>query len=533
MSEYRVLIPDAVSTECDEILRSRGIAVERAPGLGREELIERLAGVHGVIVRSAVTIDRQMIEKMETVRAIGRAGTGVDNIDVAAATERGIIVMNTPEGNTISAAEHTVALLMSLLRKIPSANASLRSGKWDRKSFTGTELFGKRVGVLGLGKIGREVAARLKPFGVTVFGYDPVLNADAVTELGVIPATFDQLIESSDILTLHVPLLPETRGLIGRAEFGRMKRGSFLLNVARGGIVDETALLDALDTGSVAGAALDVYEQEPPVFPSPLIDHPRVVATPHIAASTEEAQRRVALDIASQMADLFEGKGAYGIVNARGLESSFRSDALPLMRAAERLGVLMGQLVGNSDVGCRLTAYGAEATPIVRGLGAAFLAGMLSLGHDQTVNAINAEMLAERNRIKLMTSGEGAHPHYNTLLLAESSAEGRTRSAAMTVFGLSESRLVAIDGVWLDVRPVGSMLLFENLDRPGVLASVSAVLAKHGVNIADVSLGRREGTGHALTVMRVDEELDEKVLAELSELNVVEHVHTLRFDNGE
>jgi D-3-phosphoglycerate dehydrogenase len=532
MSAYKVLIADAVSGACDKILQDRGIEVERAVGVPKDQLYSILPGFDGMIVRSAIQVDREMIARMERMRAIGRAGAGVDNIDVAAATEKGIVVMNTPGGNTISATEHTIAMLLAMLRKIPAANASLRQGKWDRKSFTGTELLGKRIGVLGLGRIGREVARRLQAFDTTVIGYDPVLTTEAVRELGIRPATLSEMYESADILTIHVPLLPETRGMISGAELARMVDGVFIVNCARGGIIDEVALLEALDAGKVGGAALDVFDGEPPSFPSRLIDHPRVVSTPHIAASTEEAQLRVALDIAAQIADLFEGRGARGVVNAAGLEGSLESSALPLMDAAGKLGALLGQLVGNSGVDCRLMAYGPEATPIVRGLGAAFLAGMTGVGYDGRVNAINAELLAARSNVTLTTAGEGGHDDFTVLISAEATKDGKSRRAAMTVFGRSESRLVMVDGVRLDIRPAGAMVIFENLDQPGVLASVSGALAAHNVNIADVSLGRREGTGHAVTVMRVDEELDAATLAELKGLNVVMGVSTVSFEEG-
>jgi D-3-phosphoglycerate dehydrogenase len=529
----RILIADAVSTECDRILESRGLEVVRAVGLPKEKLMEMLPEFEGMIIRSAVTADREMIEQMSMMRVIGRAGTGVDNIDIIASTEKGIIVMNVPDGNTISAAEHAIAVLFSMLRKVPAANASLRSGSWDRKSFTGTEILHKNIGILGLGRIGREVAIRLQSFGVRVLGYDPVLSPEAVSELGVEPVDFDTLVESSDILSVHIPLLPATRGIIGKAEMGRMKKGSFIVNCARGGIVDEAALLEALESGQIAGAGLDVYDKEPPTFPNPLIEHPNVVATPHIAASTNEAQERVALAIAHQIADYFEGKGAAGVVNASGLESSFKSEAMPLMHAAERLGALLGQLVGNTDVDCTLTVYGAEASQIVRGLGASFLAGMLGLGLDSTVNAVNAGLLAEQNRVTLVTAGEGHHPHFTTLIQAEASGpKGESRSAGVTVFGHNETRLVTIDGVSVDVRPEGTLLLFENVDRPGVLAAVGNVLAAHGVNIADVTLGRREGTGHAVTVMRVDDDLSDGLLGELSRLDVVQRVRTLTFEGA-
>lgn len=527
METPRILIADAVSTSCDSILSQRGLIVERAVGRTPVELTELVGGFDGLIVRSAVKVNADLIGGMDRMRAIGRAGVGVDNIDVAAATERGIIVMNTPDGNTISAAEHTVALLFSLLRSIPSANASLRSGVWDRKSFVGTELMGKKVGVIGLGRIGREVARRLATFGTTVQGFDPMLSAMAVGELGLLPRSVEEILEECDIITLHVPLLPETRAMIGADQISRMKNGSFIVNCARGGIVDESALLAALNEGAIGGAALDVFDGEPPQFPNPLIEHPRVVATPHIAASTHEAQERVAVDIAIQMADYFEGKGARGVVNAGGLEASFTGAAQPLMRAAEMLGAILGQLVRNHDVDCALTVYGGDASSIVRGLGASFLAGMVSLGLDDTVNAINASMLAERNRIRLVAEGAGTHARYTTLITAEVSDGRDRRSAAMSVFGWTEPHLVRIDDLWVDVVPAGDMILFENVDRPGVLAAVSNVLASHDVNIASVSLGRREETGHAVTIMCIDSELSDQALEHLGGLKVIERVRTV------
>jgi D-3-phosphoglycerate dehydrogenase / 2-oxoglutarate reductase len=528
MANPRVLIADAVSLDCDTILRSRSIEVTRAVGLSPAELGEMVADYDGMIVRSAVKVDRPMIERMNGMRAIGRAGTGVDNIDVEAATERGIIVMNVPEGNTISAAEHAVALLLSLMRQIPAANASIRDGKWDRKSFTGSEVLEKRVGILGMGRIGREVATRLRAFGATIIGHDPVLTADAVQSLGAQPVTFDELIETADIISIHIPLLPETRGLIGHAELGRMREGAIIVNAARGGIVDETALLEALNTGRIAGAAIDVFEKEPPALPNPLVDHPNVVATPHIAASTREAQERVAIAIAHQLAEYFEGAGARGVVNARGLEGSLGRDAMPLMDAASTLGLLLGQLVGTDNVGCRLTAYGADAAQIVRGLGASFLAGLFAR-IEPAANPINAELLAARHNVRVVTSGEGSHPSYTSLISAEVSSPTATRSAAATVFGHREVRIVALDGVMLDVKPEGTLLLFSNVDQPGVLAAVSGLLARHRINIANVSLGRREGAGKALTIIRIDNDMGDDVLAELSALEMVEGARVLRF----
>ncbi len=530
-SQHTVLIADAVNQKCDRLLEERGITVVRAVGVERERLLDLIEEADGMIVRSAVQVDAGMIDRMSRMRAIGRAGTGVDNIDVDAATEKGVVVMNVADGNTVSVAEHTVAVLLAAVRHIPAANGSLRDGKWDRKSFTGIELRGKQCGILGLGRIGREVARRLVSFDMRIVAHDPVLSDAAIADMGVEPVTFDSLIENSDVITVHIPLLESTRGLIDRDRIARMRDGVVILNCARGGIIDEDALLEGLGSGQVGAAALDVYTSEPPALPSPLIDHPNVVATPHIAASTREAQERIAVAIAEQMADFLEGNGASGVVNAAELEGALDSASLPFMRAAERLGALLGQLVGNHDVACRMTAHGRRASEIVRGLGASCLAGMLGLGLDSSVNPINAPTLAERSGVSIATAGEGPHPFYNTLIIAEASANGKKRTAAMTVFGTSEVRLVMLDGVWLDVRPVGTILLFENQDRPGVLAEVSNALAKHQVNIADVTLGRIEGSGLALTVMRVDGDLKEAALVDLSRLSVISGIRTLHFDS--
>ena len=316
MSQNRVLVADNVHPGCDQILEEQGIEVVRETGKSEEELASIVGAFDGMVVRSAVKVKRMLIEKMERMRVIGRAGAGVDNIDVPAATERGILVMNTPGGNTISAAEHTVGMILSVCRNIPQANDSLRGSKWDRKAFVGTELFGKTVGVIGVGRIGREVAKRLSGFDVRLLGYDPMLTDEQIIELGIVPSGLSELLAGSDIMTLHLPLNDETRGLIGASEFATMKREAFLINCARGGVVDESSLLGALESGTISGAAFDVFEQEPPNFPNRLISHPRFIATPHIAASTGDAQIRVSHAIARQIAAFLKGERPTGVVNS-------------------------------------------------------------------------------------------------------------------------------------------------------------------------------------------------------------------------
>lgn len=310
-----IVIADAVSERCDAMLRDHALEVVRAVGQPLPLLLAQLAEAEGVIVRSAVKVDRAMLEAAPRLRVVGRAGVGVDNVDVVAATERGVAVINTPDGNTISACEHAVALLLAMLRRVPAAVASLGAGEWKRSAFTGNELFGKTVGIVGVGRIGREVAARLAPFGVLLLGYDPVIGDEGVRAHGLVPVSFEELLERADIISVHVPLLPATRGMIDADALDRMKRGSWVVNCARGGVVDEAALRAALDSGQIAGAALDVFEQEPPEHPHLLIGHPAVIATPHIAASTHEAQERVAVEVAVQVAAYLQGRPVNGLVN--------------------------------------------------------------------------------------------------------------------------------------------------------------------------------------------------------------------------
>lgn len=526
----RVLLADNVSRQCDAVLNTHGIETVRAVGIPRQELIAMLPDYEGMIVRSAVTVDREMIEAMPRMLAIGRAGAGVDNIDVVAATERGILVMNTPGGNTISAAEHTLAMLMALLRNIPAANASIRQGQWDRKTFVGTELFGKRVGVLGLGRIGREVAARIASFQAQIVGYDPVLSPEAIRALGIEPTTFEEMVESCQIITIHIPLMASTRGLISTAELARMPHGSFIINCARGGIVDEAALLEALNSGQIAGAALDVFSSEPPTFPVALMEHPNVVATPHIAASTHEAQERVAVDIAVQMSEFFEGRGARGVVNANGMEDCLMSAARPMMRATRLLGNLLAQLGGPNANHFNLIAHGPDATQIMQGLEAALLAGVLCQRQNGAVNEINAARIAASAGITVEAVGEGEHPRYQTLIAAEVVASHGSQShhAAVTLFGRDDVRLVMFDNLWLDVALSGVLLLLRGADRPGVLAAMGSVLAQQNVNISDVSLGRCQDSGDALTVIRIDGDISPEALDALRNLPVVQTVKVVR-----
>ncbi|MGE3802636.1 MAG: phosphoglycerate dehydrogenase [Candidatus Kapaibacterium sp.] len=517
---YRVLIADSVHEGCDEILASEGFEVVRALGKSESELAEIVGEFDAMIVRSAVKVTHPLIEKMSRMKVIGRAGAGVDNIDVEAATEHGILVMNTPGGNTISAAEHTLAMILALLRKIPAANRSLREEKWDRKSFVGTELLEKTVGILGVGRIGTEVAKRLRPFGVRLIGYDPMLSEDAIRSVGLEPADLNTIITESDILSLHLPLNSETRGMIGAERLAQMKSGSFIINCARGGIVDEVDLLGALEEGKIAGVAFDVFQQEPPEFPNRLIEHPNVVATPHIAASTDEAQERVALAIARQIAALLKGGEGVGLVNAEDLDGALQSRFAPYASAAVSLGKVIRALIGSRDLTISLRVFGEDSALMLNGLCASMLVGIFE-EQDVRVNPVNAPILAERSNVAATATGEGRDERYHFLLRAEVESEGNQLDVAVTLFGNREPRLVMVDNHWFDIRPEGAILLLRHQDKPGTLAAISAVLGEEGANIADLSLGRMSEGEEAITLIRLDTTLSDEGVAKLETIEQV------------
>ena len=525
----KVLISDHLDERCAAILRAEQCEVDDRPGLGHAELLNVIGSYDALIVRSATTVDAGVIERGTRLKMIGRAGTGVDNIDVEAATRRGILVMNTPGGNTISAAEHTVSMMLALARNIPQAHMSLARGEWDRKRFVGTEVFEKTLGVVGLGKIGREVASRCRALGMTVLGFDPVLGPEAVSKLGIESVSVDELVRRSDFITVHTPLTEETRGLLGEEAFAQCKRGVRIINCARGGIVDEAALLRALESGQVHGAALDVFEHEPPKN-NPLLAHPHVVATPHLGASTEEAQGKVALQIAHQLADALHGRAYTGVVNGAVMQMTLNEELRPLVRLAECMGSMSVQLSSGPLRRISVIAEGDPAAGSLELLKAGVLKGILSHVVPEPVNFISAPHLAAELGLVV---AEGREPPpgqggSQVKLRFETDAESHTIKGA--VFGASLIRLVGLDGFRFEVNPDGYCLIYNNLDKPGILAQVSAILAHHSVNIAGLSLGRTSAGGEALTLMSLDGPLSKECLAELSRLADVRRIRLVRFD---
>ena len=523
---YRVLIADNVHEGCDAILKEKGIEVVREVGKSQEELEEMVGEFDGMVVRSAVKVREPLITKMNRMKVIGRAGAGVDNIDVEAATRRGILVMNTPGGNTISAAEHTLAMILSLSRNVPGANQSLHNSEWNRKAFVGRELMDKTVGILGIGRIGSEVAKRLRGFEVKLLGYDPMLADEAMKSLDIEPVDFDTIIKEADIISLHLPLNDKTRGMIAEEELAKMKHGALIINCARGGIVDESALLNALDEGRIGGAAFDVFAQEPPEFPSPLINHPHVVATPHIAASTAEAQERVALAIARQIGDFFQNGEGTGLVNGNGLEEALREEFTPFSDVACSLGHLVRELVGSQDLSVDMSVSGDKVLPLLHGLQASMLVGMFEKEEDGA-NLVNATVIAEQRGVKSTVTGQGPDNRYRFLLKASAVKGEEQHEVAVTLLGNTEPRLVMIDDHWLDIRPEGPMLLIYHQDKPGTLAAISGILGHADINIADLSLGRGGEGRNAMTLIRVDTEVHDEVLEQLQAIENVHHARSL------
>jgi D-3-phosphoglycerate dehydrogenase len=503
MEAKRVLIADNVDVICETLLRDAGVQVDRQTGKSPEELIELVPDFDAMVVRSGVKVTSAMIDAMDRMEVIGRAGAGVDNIDVEAATRRGILVMNTPGGNTISAAEHTVGMILSLCRKIPFAHASLRSGEWNRKAFAGTELLDKTVGIIGVGRIGTEVAARLKPFGVRIVGFDGHATAEAVSAAGIEAMSQEELLQTSDIVTLHLPLDESTKGSFDRNVLRQMKEGAFLINCSRGGIVDEVALAELLESGHLGGAAIDVYESEPPEFPNELISRPDVVVTPHIAASTREAQHRVARAIAHQIVRLFEGDETAGLVNAEGLEGAMHSRYAPYALATRRLGCFAAGLAGAKALKVRLHVRGDESAVMREGLGASFLSGMFG-SSDARVNPVNAYTVASENGVEIEASSEGPDEQFHFLVTADIETGEETHRAGMSVFGRNRPRLVMLDDRWIDFDPDGHITLLWHSDVPGTLARITSILGDANVNITDVTLGQGEGRDDSVALIRTD-----------------------------
>ncbi|MFI5252309.1 MAG: phosphoglycerate dehydrogenase [Bacteroidota bacterium] len=514
----RILISDSIDSQCADIFREEGFEVDINTGLDSAGLKAVIGNYEALVVRSSTKVTSEIINAGVHLKIIGRAGAGVDNIDVDAATRKGIIVMNTPGGNTVSTAEHTISIMLSLARKIPQADQSVKRGEWERKKFIGVELMGKTLGVLGLGKVGKEVAIRCAAFGMKVIAYDPILSSSAARELGIELVDFQYLLKCSDFISIHTPLSNETKNILNDETLAQCKRGVRIINCARGGIVNEEALLAALTAGQVGGAALDVFSQEPP-GKIPLLQHPDVIATPHLGASTEEAQEKVAIQIAHQICDALKERGIAGSVNADVISSAMRPELAPYLLLAEKLGILLVQIMSEKHGALSLEVEGKLLTDSIEALCAAFLKGFLSFHLDVSLNYLNAPFIAKERGIRLEVQQGGEHSLYANYLTAGYKTREEERSISGAVFGNKNIRIVKINDFHFEINPEGHLLLYSNDDKPGIVAAVSSILAKYNVNIAGMALGRYGVGKEALTIISVDSEIPNEALNQISKIN--------------
>ncbi|TCZ59917.1 phosphoglycerate dehydrogenase [Roseicella aquatilis] len=526
----RVLISDKLSPAAVEIFRRRGIEVDLKPGLSPAELRAIIAPYDGLAVRSATKVTRELIEAAPNLKVVGRAGIGVDNVDVTSATAHGVVVMNTPYGNAITTAEHAIAMMFALARQIPEASTSTKAGRWEKNRFMGVELFGKTLGLIGCGNIGSIVADRAVGLHMKVVAYDPFLSERRAVELGVEKVALDVLLERADFVTLHTPLTEQTRNILSRENLARLKRGARVINCARGGLVDEAALHDALTSGHLAGAALDVFETEP-ATESPLFALENVVCTPHLGAATAEAQENVALQVADQMADYLLSGAVSNAINMPSVTAEEAPRLKPYMALAQLLGAMAGQLTvarGGVIRAIRVEYEGHVAELNRRPLTAAALAGTLAplMG---AVNMVNAPVVAKERGIEVAETVHERRGDYASLLRVTMVTDRDEKSVAGTLVGEARPRLVEIKGIAVEADFAPDMLYVTNQDRPGFIGRFGMVLANAGINIATFHLGRAAQGGDAICLVSLDGPIPESVLAEVRTLPLVVQATPLRF----
>ncbi|GBD23646.1 D-3-phosphoglycerate dehydrogenase [bacterium HR29] len=519
-----ILVADPIAAEGIELLRSVG-TVEVRTGLREDELAAIIPDFAALVVRSETKVTRRIIEAGRNLVVIGRAGVGVDNIDLEAATERGVIVVNAPQGNTIAAAEHTIALLLALARHIPAADASMHEGRWERSRFIGTEVRGKVLGIVGLGKIGTEVARRAIALEMRVLAYDPYVPVERAEQLGVQSVDFDTLLRESDFISLHAPMTQQTQGLIGAAELARMKPGVRIINVARGGIVDEAALAEALRDGRVAGAAVDVFTQEPPPPDHPLRHAPNAILTPHLGASTAEAQERVALDVAEQIVEVLAGRPARYAVNAPALPPETLRVLGPYMRVGEAIGAIATQLVRGTISRIEIDLYGEVAEHDTTPIKASVIKGLLKPISEENVNIVNASLVAQSRGWVIQERLNSSHEVYvNLIHLSVHTSDSVVDVAGTTHRG--QLNLVKLMGMDIDLVPEpGSYLLVcDNEDRPGMIGRLGTMLGQFDINISSMQVGRRERRGRAVMVVGLDERPTDEQLAQIEAIDGIYNV---------
>ena len=523
----KVLISDPMDAKAAEIFRANGVEVDEKPGLSKDALIAIIGDYDGLAIRSATKVNAELLAAAARLRIIGRAGIGVDNVDIPAATARGIVVMNTPFGNSITTAEHAVALMFALARELPAADTSTQAGKWEKNRFMGVELTSKILGLIGCGNIGSIVADRALGLRMKVVAYDPFLTAERAIELGVEKVELDQLLARADFITLHTPLTDQTRNILSAENLAKTKKGVRIINCARGGLIDEAALKDALASGQVAGAALDVFALEP-ATDNPLFGAPGLVATPHLGASTSEAQAKVAVQVAEQMADFLVRGGVSNALNMPSLTAEEAPRLRPYMELAEKLGSLVGQVEGTGIKGVSVEVEGAAAQLNQKPITGAVLAGLMRV-HSDSVNMVNAPFLARERGLDVREIRHDREGDYHTLVRVTVETPAGPRSVAGTLFGNASPRLVDMFGIAIEAELDGEMIYIVNEDAPGFIGRLGTALGEAKVNIATFHLGRREAGGEAVALVSVDGHIDAELVGRLAALPGVKRVEPLRF----
>lgn len=516
MSKPKVLVADPIAQRgIDELSNGGLLDVTVKLGLKPDELLAIIGEFHGLVVRSETKVTAKVLETATNLKVVGRAGVGTDNVDTDVATKRGIIVMNTPGGNTISTAEHAFSLMVSTARNIPQADASVKSGKWDRKTFVGVELYNKTLAILGMGRIGTEIARRALAFGMRVLAYDPYLSASRARSLQVeLIESLDEIIPQADFITMHMPLTAETKNMLDTARLAKAKKGVRIINCARGGLIDELALVEALKTKHVAAAALDVFEVEPLPADSPLRGLPNLILTPHLGASTAEAQEGVGIEVAEQIrAALIQGE-IRNAVNMPSIDAKTLAAVGPHLALGEKLGLFLSQIAAKRCDSLNINFSGkineVDTTPITR----AVLTGFLRAAGGGEVNVVNAPAFAETIGLKIKESRESSEGDFTELIELTATGENGWVSVAGTFFGTTP-RIVKVNGRHVEAKPEGVVFLLENRDRPGIVGYLGTTMGRHGVNIASMSLSRNEAGGSALTVLNLDSVPGEDLLQEL------------------
>jgi D-3-phosphoglycerate dehydrogenase len=520
----KVLVSDNLSESGIELMRERGLDVTVNTGLTEDELCKIIGEFDGLVVRSQTKVTPRVIDAATSLRVVGRAGVGVDNIDLNAASKKGVIVMNTPGGNTVSTAEHAVALMMALARNVAAANQSVKSGKWERKRFQGSEVTGKTLGILGVGRVGSEVAKRARGLGMKVIANDPLLTPAKAEELHVKLLAIDEILAQSDFISLHVPLRPETKHMISAPQFEMMKPGVRIVNCARGGIIDEEALADAIESGKVAGAALDVHEKEPPE-PSRLTELDGVIMTPHVAASTSEAQENVAVKVGEQLSDFLVDGVVSNAVNMPSMDEQTLRVLGPFLEVAERMGGFLSQFMRGKVEKLTVEYRGEIETQDVRPLTTALLKGFLSPLLQESVNYVNAPFLAKDRGIDVQELRSSEPTVFVNRITVRAESDEEKHEIAGTVFGTGDPRIVDIDDYHIDVVPEGVLLVCFNEDKPRIVGALGTLLGEAGINIANMTLGRKEPGKPAVTVLNLDDSVNGELMEKISK---IEHVNDVR-----